>query len=280
MPSDYARVEKAVYWLQEHFRENPGLDDLARLLELSPAHTQRLFRRWAGITSNQFIQFLSVAFAKRLLDTNCILETALQSGLSGPGRLHDRMLNIEAVTPGQYRAKGREMAIDYGIAETPFGPAFLASTGRGILRLAFTDDISQETGRLQGNWPHARLRKDDAAAQELAGKVFNNIGGSGLERSSLLVRGTYFQVKVWNALLTIPSGQVVTYQTIARAIGAPRSTRAVGNAVAKNPVAFLIPCHRVIKASGALGNYHWSPVRKQAILAWESAGQVPEQYDS
>lgn len=269
---DYERIGDAIRFLREHRTRQPELAEVAAHVGLSPYHFQRLFSRWTGVSPKRYLQYLTVEHAKRLLDdSRDLLETTWETGLSGPARLHDHFVTLEAVTPGEYR-RGAAGRISWGIQPSPFGPVFLASTERGVCRLAFLGEgeAGERVAELEARWPGSRVERHDAAAREIAARVFGDLPGAG-RPLSLLVRGTNFQVQVWKALLEIPAGTVGSYGGVARALGRPEATRAVGNAVGANPVAYLIPCHRVLRSSGEIGGYRWGATRKQAILAWEAS---------
>jgi AraC family transcriptional regulator, regulatory protein of adaptative response / methylated-DNA-[protein]-cysteine methyltransferase len=264
-------VEAAIRFLEANFRRQPRLEEIARSVHLSKYHFQRLFTRWAGVSPTQFLHFLTLDYAKeKLAESRSLLETSFDAGLSGSGRLHDLFVTMEAVTPGQFKGKGAGVEIRYGVHPTPFGPCVLARTSRGICHLSFAQD--QETKRalttLESIWPRAALTEDGDASGELVDRIFAS-GHQGPVH--LHVPGTNFQVNVWRALLTIPSGAMVSYQDMAGCLGRPGSARPVGNAIAANPVAYLIPCHRVITKSGKIHRYHWGTVRKKAMLGWEAA---------
>ncbi|MCP4202589.1 MAG: methylated-DNA--[protein]-cysteine S-methyltransferase [bacterium] len=269
--TDYARVERAIGFLAERVEEQPKLAEVANAVGLSGNRTQRLFKRWAGVSPKRFLEFLTVEHAKHLLDRSInVLDTSLAVGLSGPGRLHDHFVKLEAMSPGEYKSGGHGLELVFGVHASPFGRVFLAASGRGICRLAFVDGSErQEITELSRSWPAAAITRDQAHTGELAGRIFEPSD----DASEILVRvsGTNFQLAVWKALLGIPRGSLVSYETVANAAGRPGATRAVGSAVAANPVAYLIPCHRVIRKSGVLGNYRWGVTRKQALVAWESA---------
>ncbi|MGE5248549.1 MAG: methylated-DNA--[protein]-cysteine S-methyltransferase [Verrucomicrobiota bacterium] len=272
--SDYDRVETAIRYLEGNFRRQPTLAEVARQVGLSEYHFHRLFTRWAGITPKRFLQFLTASFAlKRLRDSEKVLETALQSGLSGPGRLHDLIVNVCAASPGELRENGAGVTIRYGVHKGPFGRFFLAVTGRGICALTFLSGRSarEELRDLRTNWGKARLIADRRGTQAVARRIFGSPRPKGAVALNVIVKGTNFQVKVWEALLRIPPGFVVSYEDVAAWIRAPRAARAVGSAVAANPVAYLVPCHRVIRKTGAYGNYGGGTARKKAMLARESA---------
>lgn len=269
MTSDYQRIEQLIGYLDSHFRAQPSLAELAAVAGLSEAHLQRLFTRWAGISPKRFLQHLTASHAERLLAAHPVLEASLESGLSGSGRLHDLMITLHAVTPGEIRSGGEGLTLRYGSAPSPFGPCLLAMSERGVCRLAFTPPERPETVRaeLAARWPRAHLVEDTAAAAAMAAAIF--AGAPPRRPLALWVRGSNFQLQVWQALLRVPPGQVVSYQALAQAVGRPGAARAVGNAVGDNPVAYLIPCHRVIRKSAGLGDYRWGRSRKQVLLAWE-----------
>ena len=263
----------AVRHLVEHWQEQPALEDLAGVAGMSPFHFQRLFTRWVGISPKRFVQFLTLGHAKRLLAENhSVLDTALDVGLSGPSRLHDLFVACEAMTPGEYKALGGGLTIRWGLHDCPFGRALVATTERGVCWLSFADqpDGGDAMAEFTAEWPAARLVEDEDATRPTAARAFGWEGG-GEEPLRLLLRGTNFQIKVWEALLRIPSGAVVSYEDVARAIGQPTALRAVGAAVGRNPVCILIPCHRVIQKSGIIHNYRYGVPRKRALLAWEQA---------
>lgn len=270
--SDYRRVEKALRYVAERAREQPALEEIARQVHLSPFHFNRLFRRWAGTTPKRFLQYVTKEHAKRLLrDGADVLGASQSSGLSGPGRLHDLLVNWEAVTPGEYKARGKGLEIRYAWAGSPFGLCFLAATARGLCALRFAGGETRHDllEGFQNEWPGASLRADAglAALWEPALRRGFRAG----DRRPLHVQGTPFQLKVWQALVRIPEGRLVSYQALARAVGSPGAARAVGSAVGANSIAVLIPCHRVIREAGEPGGYRWSLARKQALIAWEAA---------
>lgn len=270
--SDYQRVARAITYLAEHTGEQPTLEQIAAEVQLSPFHFQRMFCRWAGTSPKRFLQVLTLERGKRLLEqSRPLLETAHELGLSGGSRLHDHFVKIEAVTPGEHREQGRGISVEHGVYTTPFGPLFLASTGRGICRAAFVDHapVEAQIQSLHDTWPKARLKENPAICAELVRTLLSRDGAGQGKPLSLLVKGTNFQIAVWRALLNIPPGAVASYGDIARQLGKPGSGRAVGNAVGANPVALFIPCHRVIRESGALGGYRWGEDRKQVIQTWE-----------
>jgi AraC family transcriptional regulator of adaptative response/methylated-DNA-[protein]-cysteine methyltransferase len=274
MSTDYQRIAEAIHYLESNFREQPDLDALAAHLHLSPFHFQRLFARWAGISPKRFLQFLTAEHAKQLLEmAHSVLDASYATGLSSPSRLHDLFISVEAVTPGEFKNKGGGLEITYGRHATPFGDALLAATQRGICKLAFVgeEDWQALVNELQAQWPEAKLVENAAITQPLVAQIFPGETNNGQRSLHLLLRGTNFQIKVWEALLRIPSGGACTYEEVAQWIGQPSAARAVGNAVGANPIAYLIPCHRVIRKSGVIQDYRWGATRKKAMLGWESA---------
>ena len=274
--NDYQLIAAAIAWLETNRLEQPSLDDLARHLAISPYHLQRLFTRWAGISPKRFLQFLTIEHAKELLaQSHNLLDTAYASGLSGPGRLHDLFVNVEAMTPGEFKAGGKGLAIRYGVHPTPFGPCLLAVTERGVCGLTFANGggMAGEIDALHARWPAAHLVEDCAGTAAIAARIFapQDSAGRVSDLLPLLLAGTNFQIKVWEALLRIPAGSVCTYEDIAQGIGQPSAARAVGGAVGANQVAYLIPCHRVIRKSGVIQDYRWGSTRKKAMLGWEAA---------
>jgi AraC family transcriptional regulator of adaptative response/methylated-DNA-[protein]-cysteine methyltransferase len=271
--TDYSRVESAIAFLERNFREQPSLRDIARSVHLSESRLHHLFRRWAGIGPKRFLELITLEHAKALLtESRSVLHASLESGLSGPGRLHDLFVTIDAVTPGEFKDRGAGLRIAHAFHPTPFGPSLIALTDRGICHLGFVTEGRERAARaLRAKWPGASFAEDPDAITAVARQIFPPAPRAADRPLSLLVRGTNFQVKVWEALLRIPPGAVICYEAIARDIGCPRAARAVGQAVACNPVAYLIPCHRVIRKIGALGSYRWGASRKRAMLVWEAA---------
>ena len=271
---DYARIERAIGYLEGNFRDQPDLDDMARAAGLSSYHFHRLFTRWAGVSPKLFVRTLTIAHAKRALaESASVLDAAFDAGLSGPGRLHDLFVTLEAVTPGEFRQFGRGLVIRYGFHHGVFGEFLAAATERGVCGLSFVieDGRSGALGRLKARWPEARLTLDREFTAALSANVLTEAPGDPAQPLRLWCRGTNFQVRVWQALLAIPAGHLASYRRIAHQIGSPNAMRAVGSAVAANPIARLIPCHRVIRASGVMGDYRWGSARKQAMLGWEAA---------
>ncbi|MBI4757079.1 MAG: methylated-DNA--[protein]-cysteine S-methyltransferase [Betaproteobacteria bacterium] len=269
---DYTRVATMIAWLRQHAAQRPSLADLARQAGVSEFHVQRLFTRWAGVSPKRFLQTLALEdIRRRLADSRNVLELADDAGLSGAGRLHDLVVTLEAVSPGELRSGGAGVEMAYGFHDTPFGQCLLAQTARGVCALRFGDGREEQVGALGADWPGAGLVRDDGATAGTAARIFGPLQRGRRAPLALLVRGTNFQIQVWRALLRIPFGALTTYGAVAQAIGHPRAARAVGSAVGANPVAWLIPCHRVLRESGALGGYRWGETRKAALLGWEAA---------
>jgi AraC family transcriptional regulator of adaptative response/methylated-DNA-[protein]-cysteine methyltransferase len=271
---DYQTVEKAITYLEDHVEEQPNLKDVAESVHLSEYHFQRLFSRWVGISPKRFLQYLTKERAKEMLgESVSVLEAAYAAGLSSPGRLHDLFVNCEAVTPGDYKSQGEDLEIAYGFHASPFGECLLALTGRGICDLIFVSEGNREEAlkALKKRWASAALHEDPQRTGPVVAQVFDRLTGGEAKPLSLHLRGTNFQIKVWEALLNIPSGTVVSYEDIAVSIGMPSAARAVSNAVARNPIPVIIPCHRVIRKAGAYGGYRWGTARKKALLGWEAA---------
>lgn len=272
--ADYARVEKAIRFLDANRHAHPGLEQVAKHVGLSESHFQKLFTHWAGISPKRFLQHQTAQVVKQLLrERRTVLDASYEAGLSGPSRLHDLLVNAEAVTPGEYQRAGQGMEVRYGFHPTVFGECLLAITTRGICHLAFVHPVSRRDAldRLASDWPEANLIADQAATRGPAAKAFPAPGGARPRGLAIHVKGTNFQLKVWNALLQVPDGGLTTYGDLAEAIGAPGAARAVGTAVGSNPISYLIPCHRVIRATGELGGYAWGPDRKRVMLSLESA---------
>ena len=270
----YATVARAIRFVAAHHREQPRLADIACHVGLSEFHLQRVFSAWAGISPKRFMQYLTKEHARAALRrSHDVLDAALESGLSGPGRLHDLLVACDAVSPGEARRQGAGMVIRYGLGDTPFGAALVGLTDRGICHLRFADaGGATATAELIAAWPAAHLVESPGLAQQTLDTVFRDFSGAPHAGPlSVYLRGTNFQIKVWEALLDLPAGEVTTYGALAYRIGCPGAARAVGTAVGANPLAVLIPCHRVIRESGALGGYRWGLERKQALLAREAA---------
>lgn len=270
--NDFDRIATVIRYLDEKHSEQPSLNELAAAVDLSEFYFHRLFQRWAGVTPKDFLQSLTVEHAKRRLrESASVLDAALESGLSGPGRLHDLLVTIEAASPGEFKSGGRGMKIEWGYAESPFGMCSIGWNARGICHLAFRESEGSTTApaELRENWSHAELRQNDRKARLLAKTIFNRESKSNAPLKAF-VRATPFQLKVWRALLRIPEGCVASYGGIADAIGDPKSARAVGTACGSNCIAYLIPCHRVIRETGIVRGYRWGDTRKRALLAWEA----------
>lgn len=269
---DYQRIEKAILFLEKNALRRPDLKEIAQAVNLSEYHFQRLFKRWAGISPKRFLQALTLEHTKEILkNSGSLLNITYEAGLSSPGRLHDLFVNMEAVTPDEFRNQGERLTIRYGFHPSPFGECLVAITERGISNLAFVPqgDRTKVIRELKKQWKHAEILEDASATKVYADSIF----GAAKTDTPLTLhpKGTNFQIKVWQALLKIPRGAVASYEDIARRIGNPHAVRAVANAVAHNPVAYLVPCHRVIRKTGAVGGYRWGSARKKAILAWEAS---------
>ena len=267
---DYARVAQAIAYIRENFKNQPDLDEVAGRICLSPTHFQRLFTAWAGVSPKKFLQYISIEYAKNLLKESTLADVAYNTGLSGTSRLHDLFIHIEGMTPGEYKNGGEKLSINYSFAESPFGNILVAATEKGICHMAFADEPAEALDALQQKFPRARYCPATDALQENALSIFSQ-DWSKPEKIKLHLKGTNFQLKVWKALLDIPSGQLTTYGDMAAKLQNPRASRAVGTAIGDNPIAFLIPCHRVIRSSGELGGYHWGLNRKAAMIGWEVA---------
>lgn len=274
--NDYEKVAEAITFIRKNFRRQPDLEEVAGHVNLSPYHFQRLFTRWAGVSPKKFLKYVSIEHAKSMLRARAsLLETSFETGLSGSGRLHDLFINIEGMTPGDFKNGGAALAINYDYRATPFGEVLVGTTSRGVCHLSFADDERNRGGAIRAAFPNADLRRRRDSLQDAAVRIFTE-DWSNVAEIRLHLRGTPFQIKVWDALLRIPSGQVVTYGAVAEAMGRAGAHRSVAHAVAANPVAYLIPCHRVIRASGDAGEYHWGSERKLAMIGWESAHRERE----
>jgi AraC family transcriptional regulator of adaptative response/methylated-DNA-[protein]-cysteine methyltransferase len=270
--ANYARIAEAIEYIKNNFKAQPSLDEIAEKINLSPFHFQRLFTEWAGVSPKKFLQYLTVEYAKKLLKDNqaTLFDTAIETGLSGTGRLHDLFINIEGMTPGEYKNGGESLSINYSFAESPFGNILVASTSKGICHMAFADDEQHALNALQSKFPNAAYRQTVDLVQQNVLFIFTH-DWSKLNQIKLHLKGTEFQLKVWETLLKIPVGKLTTYGSIAKQIQLPKASRAVGTAIGDNPVAFLIPCHRIIQSTGLSGGYHWGSIRKTAIIGWEAA---------
>lgn len=274
---NYNRIADAIDYIKANFKEQPNLDEVAEKVHMSPFHFQRLFSDWAGTSPKKFLQYTSLEHAKKLLKENqaTISETAYETGLSGTSRLHDLFVNIEGMTPAEYKNGGKNLEINYSFAESPFGNIIVASTQKGVCFMAFAEDETIGFNDLKHKFPNAAFSRKLDLAQQNALFIFQN-DWSKLSEIKLHLKGTDFQLKVWETLLKIPMGQLSTYGTIAQQIQKPNASRAVGTAIGNNPVAFLIPCHRVIQSSGVFGGYMWGNTRKTAIIGWEGAQVNPQ----
>ena len=271
---NYQRVADAIQYLERNFRDQPNLDEVAAGLNLSKYHFQRIFKSWAGVTPSQFSHYLTLEYAKeRLRESRSILETSMEAGLSGPGRLHDLFVTFEAMTPGEFKKEGAGLEIHYGYHPTPFGPCILALTERGICALRFLSTRGRDAALddLKNEWSQARFMENSPRTAAVIERLFGDSREVGSNRFHLHLKGTNFQVQVWQALLAMPPGLWVSYGDVAASMGKPTAARAVANAVARNPVAYLIPCHRVITRTGEIHRYRWGAARKKAILGWEAA---------
>ncbi len=274
LSQDYLLIEQAIQYLEKHANTQPELNEIASAIGLSEYHFQRTFSRWAGISPKRFIQFLTKESAKELLaKSENLLDTAYGVGLSSLGRLHDLFVTTEAVTPGQYKSGGSGLTVHYGLHDTPFGKALIGITERGICHLGFVQsNEGKAIDRLVSNWPEAMMVEDHQLTEGLVKPIFD-LSQRSKKPLYVHLRGTNFQLKVWEALLRIPPGAVSSYQSLARQAGHPEASRAVGTALGGNPIAVLIPCHRVIRKLGEFGNYRYGTARKKAILGWETANQ-------
>ena len=269
--TNYSRIEEAIDYIRANFKSQPTLDEIAEKVHLSPFHFQRIFTEWAGVSPKKFLQYISIDHAKKLLSEQATLfDTAFDTGLSGTSRLHDLFVNIEGMTPGEYKNGGENLSINYSYAESPFGNVMVASTQKGICHIAFADSGAECLITLQRIFPNAVYKPMVDMIQQNALYIFKH-DWSKLNEIKLHLKGTDFQIKVWETLLKIPAGKLSTYGNIASSLGQPTASRAVGSAVGDNPVAFLIPCHRVIQSSGVFGQYHWGSNRKTAMIGWEAA---------
>jgi AraC family transcriptional regulator of adaptative response/methylated-DNA-[protein]-cysteine methyltransferase len=271
--SDYEVVRRNLDYLREHWREQPSLEFMAEQNGMSAAHLQRLFMRWAGLSPKAFVQALTIDYARKLLrDSASVLDTSYEVGLSGPGRLHDLFVTHEGMTPGTYKAKGKGLTIRYGFHDCPFGRVLLMMTDQGICGLAFANLGEEQTAFLdmRSRWPEATYVEQAAATGVHVARIFNPTSWKMEQSLRIVFIGTEFETRVWQTLLKIPMGRATTYSDIAGHIGSPKASRAVGAAVGRNPISFVVPCHRVLGKSGGLCGYHWGLTRKQAILGWEA----------
>ena len=269
---NYNRIAEAIDYIKQNFKDQPNLDEVAEKVHLSPFYFQKLFIEWAGVSPKKYLQYISVEYAKNILKDNgaTLFDAAFETGLSGTGRLHDLFINIEGMTPGEFKNGGENLFINYSYAQSPFGNILVASTAKGICYMAFADEEKNAFTDMQQHFPNAHFKQMLDLMQQNALYIFTH-DWSKLHQIKLHLKGTDFQLKVWEMLLKIPVGQLSTYGNIAAKIKNPNASRAVGTAIGSNPVAFLIPCHRVIQASGNIGGYMWGNTRKTAIIGWEAA---------
>lgn len=269
---NYSRIAKAIDYIRGNFRSQPNIDEVAEKIHVSPSHFKRLFTEWAGTSPKRFLQYISVEHAKRILkeERATLFDTAFETGLSSTSRLHDLFVNIEGMTPAEYKNGGKNLHINYSSAESPFGPLLVASTHKGVCYMAFEDDEKEALDDLKAKFPNAEFQRKLDRFQQNALFIFQN-DWSKLNEIKLHLKGTDFQLKVWESLMKIPLGKLSTYGNIAEQIGRPNASRAVGTAIGSNPIAFLIPCHRVIQSSGRFDGYHWGTTRKTAMIGWEQA---------
>jgi AraC family transcriptional regulator of adaptative response/methylated-DNA-[protein]-cysteine methyltransferase len=279
---DYCRIAQAITFMRQHHCSQPDLPTVAQQIGLSEYHFQRLFKQWAGISPKRFLQYLNIEYAKsKIAQTRNLLDLTLDVGLSSPGRLHDLFVTLEAMSPGEFKAGGAGLRIHYSIHETPFGLALIATTHRGICNLSFLESAQAQLVEqtLRRTWTNAEIIQDQQITQPFCDLIFTPeipgtdgaAAGNHQKPLMLWVKGTNFQIQVWRALLRVPFGSLITYQTLAALIGRPTAARAVGNAVGSNPIGYLIPCHRVLRESGEIGGYRWGVERKTAILGWEAS---------
>ena len=270
---NYLRIEQAIRYLEENVQQQPELDEVAEIVHLSPFHFQRIFTEWAGISPKRFLQYLTIDFLKSKLEqSRNLVEVAEQAGLSSQSRVYDLFTTLEAVTPQEYKLKGSGLRIEYGFHITPFGMALIGITERGVCWLSFIqsdEDLKYEVEKMKAHWHNSLFHEDAAITLPFIDRIFGKVIPT--SRLHLLVKGTNFQVKVWEALLKIPMGEVTTYKGIASHIQNPKAMQAVGSAVGSNHIAYLIPCHRVIRQDGILGEYRWNSARKKGIIGWEMA---------
>lgn len=277
---NYNRVAEAIRFLYNNHNKQPSLEEVAEHIHVSPFHFQRMFTEWSGISPKKFLQYLTVEELKRELSkTKNLFDAAEKSGLSAQSRIYDLFVNIEAVTPNEFKTKGKGIQIEYGLHDTPFGECFIANTCRGICSLQFVDENKEMViNEFAQQWANAHLYKDQQSTKAFVQQLF--FENNKPKHFNLLLKGTKFQIKVWEALLKIPFGSVASYQIVASAIEQENAARAVGTAIGKNPVAFLIPCHRVIRNEGIIGNYHWGAARKQVMIGWEKAKEIAETHNA
>lgn len=277
---NYHRIAEAINYIKHHFKTQPNLDEVAAKMNLSPFHFQRLFTEWAGTSPKKFLQYISVEYAKKMLahEQATLFDVTHETGLSSTSRLHDLFINIEGMSPAEYKNGGKNLTIHYSFAKSPFGSLIVASTPKGICYMAFEEDENKAVTDLVSKFPNAVFHNKTDLNQQNALAIFQ-YDKHKLHQIKLHLKGSDFQLKVWESLLKIPMGKLSTYGTIAQQIGNPNASRAVGTAIGSNPVAFLIPCHRVIQSTGTFGGYMWGPLRKTAIIGWENAKANSEKPD-
>lgn len=274
LSADYARVRDALRFITEHARSQPDVEAIATALRFTPAELTALFRRWCGLTPKAFLQAVTLDNAKRLLDEGLpLLDCAFEVGMSGPSRLHDLFVTHEAISPGEYKNGGAGLTIQYGFVPSPFGLALPMVNERGLCGLAFADEGGEAAAfeDMRKRWPNADYRREDALVEPFARRVFDSATWQPDQPLRIFLIGTDFEVRVWETLLAIPFGRATTYSTIAAKLDKPRAARAVGSAVGRNPISFVVPCHRVLGKAGTLTGYHWGLTRKRAMLGWEAA---------
>ena len=272
---DFTRIADAIYFIKNNFTAQPSLEEIAKHVHVSPSHFQKMFIEWAGVSPKKFLQYISINYAKSKLrnEQATLFDTAVETGLSGTGRLHDLFINIEGMTPGEYKNGGENLTIKYNYKKSVFGKLIIAATEKGICYIAFYEETDAAFNLLLKSFPKATFLHEDNSYQSDILKVFTNDYHSA-DKIKLHLRGTDFQLKVWETLLTIPFGGLATYGEISKKINSPKASRAVGSAIGKNPVAFLIPCHRIIQSTGLFGEYMWGAKRKTAIIGWEAVKAV------
>jgi AraC family transcriptional regulator, regulatory protein of adaptative response / methylated-DNA-[protein]-cysteine methyltransferase len=269
--TDYDRIEKAINYISEHFKDQPSLEEIAKVIHVSPYHFQKMFSEWAGVSPKKFIQYVSFNYAKTLLKNKmALLDVTYETGFSSCSRLHDLFISIEGMTPSEFKNGGENLTINYSFAESPFGKIIVASTSKGICNISFKEDENKALLDLETRFPNAKYHRLTDRLQQDALFIFQK-DWKDLNKIKLHLAGTPFQLKVWESLLKIPLGVLTTYGDVAQDIGNPKSSRAVGSAIGSNPVAFLIPCHRVIQSSGKISGYLWGETKKKAIIGWEAA---------
>ncbi len=269
---NFQRITQAIDYINTHFQKQPKLEEVAQSIHLSPFHFQRIFKEWAGISPKKFLQYISIEHAKMLLkqEQTSVFDASYQTGLSGTGRLHDLFIKVEGMSPGEFKNGGQNLTINYSLAESPFGDLLIASTQKGVCHLTFVEDEAKALKELEERFPNAGFCQKLDLIQQNALLIFTHDWGK-LDKIKLHLKGTDFQLKVWESLLKIPMGNLATYSQVAQQMGKPKAVRAVGTAIGHNPIAYLIPCHRVIRSSGHFGQYHWGSNRKTAIIGWEGA---------